>query len=111
MKGIILAGGTGSRLFPLTKVTNKHLLPVGHEPMIFYPVKKLTQAGVEEIVIVTESLKSPAYPCAFCLQVMAEFFSPKTRIKIANLKGIVAEHQFIDLLPHPFGPEQLKAAR
>ncbi len=53
MKGIILAGGTGSRLFPLTKVTNKHLLPVGREPMIFHPVKKLTQAGVTEILIVT----------------------------------------------------------
>jgi glucose-1-phosphate thymidylyltransferase len=53
MKGIVLAGGTGSRLFPLTKVTNKHLLPVGREPMIFHPVKKLTQAGIEEILIVT----------------------------------------------------------
>ncbi len=53
MKGIILAGGTGSRLFPLTKVTNKHLLPVGREPMIFHPVKKLTEAGVTEILIVT----------------------------------------------------------
>jgi glucose-1-phosphate thymidylyltransferase len=53
MKGIILAGGTGSRLFPLTKVTNKHLLPVGREPMIFHPVKKLTEAGVDEILIVT----------------------------------------------------------
>ena len=53
MKGIILAGGTGSRLYPLTKVTNKHLLPVGREPMIFYPVKKLTEAGIEEILIVT----------------------------------------------------------
>src|SRR5436305_4584777 len=53
MKGVILAGGTGSRLFPLTKVTNKHLLPVGQEPMIFHPVKKLTEAGVEEILIVT----------------------------------------------------------
>ena len=53
MKGIILAGGTGSRLFPLTKVTNKHLLPVGKEPMIFHPVKKLTGAGIEEILIVT----------------------------------------------------------
>jgi glucose-1-phosphate thymidylyltransferase len=53
MKGIILAGGTGSRLFPLTKVTNKHLLPVGREPMIFHPVRKLTAAGVEEILIVT----------------------------------------------------------
>ena len=53
MKGIVLAGGTGSRLFPLTKVTNKHLLPVGREPMIFHPVRKLTAAGVEEILIVT----------------------------------------------------------
>jgi glucose-1-phosphate thymidylyltransferase len=53
MKGVILAGGTGSRLFPLTKVTNKHLLPVGQEPMIYHPVSKLTEVGVEEILIVT----------------------------------------------------------
>ena len=53
MKGIVLAGGTGSRLFPLTKVTNKHLLPVGREPMIFHPVRKLTAAGIEEILIFT----------------------------------------------------------
>ena len=53
MKGIVLAGGTGSRLFPLTKVTNKHLLPVGRKPMIFYPIEKLIGAGVEEILIVT----------------------------------------------------------
>ena len=53
MKGVILAGGTGSRLFPLTKVTNKHLLPVGREPMIFHPVKKLIEAGIREILIVT----------------------------------------------------------
>jgi glucose-1-phosphate thymidylyltransferase len=53
MKGIILAGGTGSRLFPLTKVTNKHLLPVGREPMIYHPIKKLVKAGITEILIVT----------------------------------------------------------
>ncbi|TCM97792.1 glucose-1-phosphate thymidylyltransferase [Paenibacillus sp. BK033] len=53
MKGIILAGGTGSRLYPLTKVTNKHLLPVGKYPMIFYPVFKLKQAGITEILVVT----------------------------------------------------------
>ncbi len=53
MKGIILAGGTGSRLFPLTKVTNKHLLPVGKKPMILHPVDKLVSAGIQEIMIVT----------------------------------------------------------
>ena len=53
MKGIILAGGTGSRLYPLTKVTNKHLLPVGREPMIFHPLRKLTEAGIDEILVVT----------------------------------------------------------
>ncbi len=52
-KGIVLAGGTGSRLMPLTKVTNKHLLPVGRKPMIYYPIEKLTGAGVNEILIVT----------------------------------------------------------
>lgn len=53
MKGIILAGGTGSRLYPLTKVTNKHLLPVGKYPMIFHAVNKLKQAGIYDILIVT----------------------------------------------------------
>ena len=53
IKGVVLAGGTGSRLFPLTKVTNKHLLPVGQAPMIWHPVWKLKQAGIDEILIVT----------------------------------------------------------
>lgn len=53
IKGIILAGGTGSRLNPLTKVTNKHLLPVGRKPMIYHPIEKLVGASVEEILIVT----------------------------------------------------------
>ncbi len=53
MKGVILAGGTGSRLFPLTKVTNKHLLPVGNKPMIYYPIERLIEAGIQEILIVT----------------------------------------------------------
>jgi glucose-1-phosphate thymidylyltransferase len=53
VKGVVLAGGTGSRLHPLTKVTNKHLLPVGRKPMIYYPIEKLLEAGVEEILIVT----------------------------------------------------------
>jgi glucose-1-phosphate thymidylyltransferase len=53
MKGIILAGGTGSRLFPLTKVTNKHLLPVGKYPMIYYPINKLQECGIKDLMIVT----------------------------------------------------------
>ncbi|MFC3750508.1 sugar phosphate nucleotidyltransferase [Paenibacillus sp. GCM10012306] len=53
MKGIILAGGTGSRLYPLTKVTNKHLLPVGKYPMIFHSIYRLKQAGIQDILVVT----------------------------------------------------------
>lgn len=53
LRGVVLAGGTGSRLRPLTKVTNKHLLPVGRKPMIYYPIEKLTGVGIMEILIVT----------------------------------------------------------
>ena len=53
MKGIVLAGGTGSRLFPLTKITNKHLLPIYDRPMIYYPIQTLVDAGIQEILIVT----------------------------------------------------------
>jgi glucose-1-phosphate thymidylyltransferase len=53
MKGIVLAGGTGSRLYPLTKVTNKHLLPVYNQPMIFYPINTLIDAGITDILIVS----------------------------------------------------------
>lgn len=53
MKGVILAGGLGTRLFPLTKVTNKHLLPVYDKPMIFYPIQTLINAGIRDILIVT----------------------------------------------------------
>ena len=53
MKGVVLAGGLGTRLLPLTKVTNKHLLPVYNKPMIFYPIQTLVNAGVREIMLVT----------------------------------------------------------
>ncbi|MCE5211181.1 MAG: NTP transferase domain-containing protein [Deltaproteobacteria bacterium] len=53
MKGVVLAGGLGSRLYPLTKVTNKHLLPVYNEPMIYYPIRILVNAGIDELLIVT----------------------------------------------------------
>lgn len=53
MKGVILAGGLGTRLFPLTKITNKHLLPVYDRPMIYYPIQTLINAGIRDILIVT----------------------------------------------------------
>lgn len=53
MKGVVLAGGTGSRLNPLTRVTNKHLLPIYDKPMVYYPVQTLVNAGVHEILLVT----------------------------------------------------------
>ncbi len=53
MKAVVLAGGTGSRLYPLTKVTNKHLLPVGDKPMIFHSLEKIREAGIKDVLIVT----------------------------------------------------------
>ena len=53
MKGVVLAGGLGKRLYPLTKITNKHLLPVYNKPMIYYPIQTLVDAGIRDILIVT----------------------------------------------------------
>jgi len=53
MKGVVLAGGTGSRLSPLTKITNKHLLPIYDQPMVYYPIRTLVDAGIRDILIVT----------------------------------------------------------
>ena len=53
MRGVILAGGNGTRLLPLTEAINKHLLPVGEEPMIFQPIRQLVEAGVDDILVVT----------------------------------------------------------
>jgi glucose-1-phosphate thymidylyltransferase len=58
MKGVILAGGLGTRLYPLTKITNKHLLPVYDRPMIYYPIEALILAGIRDIMIVTGGKKS-----------------------------------------------------
>jgi len=53
MKGVVLAGGLGTRMHPLTKVTNKHLLPIYNKPMIYYPIRTLVNAGIDEILLVT----------------------------------------------------------
>jgi glucose-1-phosphate thymidylyltransferase len=53
MKGVVLAGGKGSRLYPLTRVTNKHLLPVFERPMIYYPIQTLVDAGIRDVIVVT----------------------------------------------------------
>lgn len=55
MKGVILAGGRGTRLYPLTRATNKHLLPVGREPMLYHPIRQLVAAGIEDILVVTST--------------------------------------------------------
>jgi glucose-1-phosphate thymidylyltransferase len=53
LKGIVLAGGLGTRLYPITKITNKHLLPVYNQPMVYYPIKTLVDAGIRDVLIVT----------------------------------------------------------
>ncbi|MES2963412.1 MAG: cytidine deaminase [Bdellovibrionota bacterium] len=63
-----------------------------------------------DIVVVTDGA-APAFPCALCLQVMAEFFDPKTKIWIADLDAIRSVHAFAELLPVPFGPKQLAIGR
>lgn len=56
LKGVILAGGLGTRLYPLTKVTSKHLLPVGNEPMVFHSIKQLKEVGISDILIITSPI-------------------------------------------------------
>lgn len=71
MKGVILAGGKGTRLYPLTKATNKHLLPVGREPMIFHPIRQMVASGIDDILVVTS--KEHMGEVVNCLGSGAEF--------------------------------------
>lgn len=71
MKGVILAGGKGTRLHPLTKATNKHLLPVGREPMIFHPIRQMVASGIDDILVVTS--KEHMGEVVNCLGSGAEF--------------------------------------
>lgn len=68
------------------------------------------QTSFSDIVIVTDAAE-PAFPCAFCLQVMAEFFDPETKIYLADTEQVRSVHKFKSLLPKPFGPAQLKDAK
>ena len=106
MKGVILAGGSGSRLFPLTKVTNKHLLPVGHKPMIYHAVDKLVEAGIEDILIVTgvnhmgsvvQSLGSGAdFNCSFTYKVQDEAGGIAEALGLA--RGFCGDSKFLVIL-------------
>lgn len=77
---------------------------------IFKAVSEDAIQGVSDLVIVTDA-PEPAYPCAFCLQVMAEFFDPSVKIWLGDLKSVRSVHSFGELLPHRFGPKELGEAR
>ena len=89
MKGVILAGGLGTRLLPLTKVTNKHLLPVYHKPMIYYPLETLADAGILDIMLVTGGTMPVTFSDSLATgtnSASASFTSPtrKERVGIAD---------------------------
>jgi glucose-1-phosphate thymidylyltransferase len=88
MKGIILAGGTGTRLRPLTRIINKHLLPVGPNPMIYWPIQKLKEVGIEDILIVTNQYDLGSF---ITLLGLGEELGVKLTYKIQSAAGGIAE--------------------
>ena len=106
VKGIVLAGGMGTRLHPLTMVTNKHLLPIGTEPMIHHPIKKLVESGVKDIMIVTGAEHSGAmmtllgsgkrYGCTFTYKVQDEPDGIAGALKLCQ--GFVGDSKCIVIL-------------
>lgn len=94
MKGVILAGGKGTRLFPLTKATNKHLLPVGSEPMIFHGLRQMVSAGIRDILIITSTDhmgdvvrclgSGAAFDCALTYRVQEEAAGIADALKLAE---------------------------
>ena len=93
-KGLILAGGSGTRLFPITKVVNKHLIPIGKSPMIHYPVRTLVNSGVKEIMVVSgpDTLgaiarllgSGQAFDCNFCYRVQEQPIGISDGIRLAR---------------------------
>ena len=116
IKGIILAGGLGTRLYPLTKVTNKHLLPIGGEPMIYYPLRKLIEAGIKDIMIITGVEHSSAmtsllgsgndYGCSFTYRVQDQPDGIGGALKLC--KDFIGESSCIVILGDNIFKENLK---
>jgi len=92
MKGVILAGGTGTRLYPLTRLVNKHLLPVGRYPMVCYGIERLRQAGITDILMVIGKQSAGLYADFFWkrgeLRCKAEFPNPGIRRRNRRSVGI-----------------------
>jgi glucose-1-phosphate thymidylyltransferase len=128
MKGIILAGGLGTRLNPLTTATNKHLLPVGDKPMVLHPVAKLVDAGITEIMLVTgpEHMgafatllgSGKAYGCQMTYRIQDEPGGIAQALKLArafvgqeSLVVILGDNMFEDSLRGSARPAQVRHCR
>lgn len=106
LKGVILAGGLGTRLHPLTKVTSKHLLPVGNEPMVFHSVRLLVEAGITDILIITSPIhvgdfvsalgSGKDFGCEFTYRVQEEAKGIAQALKLAE--GFAAGGSIVVLL-------------